>query len=252
MRRGFTLIELLVVIVILAILATLVTGGVRGALARSQAAGSLSNLRQWGVGATSYADDNDDWMPWDGEDNVASNFGVKEWWANGIPPYLAQLGYKDVTTAAAAGSARLPLPPTRSIFIDPSAKMPANAPYRAGAFRYFFCYVPNSAMNSSVSGAGVAKRLKMGNVPQADRTAHLVEMRTVPQEIPENDPWYGQTLDRAKANWKRFAGRHNKGGHILFVDGHAAWLSYKRATAAGSGGDNNNADVIWNPLGPAT
>jgi prepilin-type processing-associated H-X9-DG protein len=60
------------------------------------------------------------------------------------------------------------------------------------------------------------------------------------------------SIDRAKTIWNRFSARHNRGGHILFADGHVAWFSFAELMNAPNAPSDYNqpGKVIWNPYGP--
>ena len=56
-----------------------------------------------------------------------------------------------------------------------------------------------------------------------------------------------------KANWKRFAARHNGGGNLLFADGHVSymkWVDAQIQNPLASPLDANRPGLIWNPFGP--
>jgi len=74
-KRGFTLIELLVVIAIIAILAALLLPALASAKATALKGQCASNLKQWGLGLTMYANDNQGSFP---DNRMALGDGAKD------------------------------------------------------------------------------------------------------------------------------------------------------------------------------
>jgi prepilin-type N-terminal cleavage/methylation domain-containing protein/prepilin-type processing-associated H-X9-DG protein len=272
-RRGFTIVEILVVVAIISLLIGLLLPALSSVKATARKTASMSNLRQWGVGTVNYCSHNDDLLPWEGMKNASDmwiNFNEKSWWANAIPPFVDQRPYSDISNEATAANSDVPLPPDdNTIFVDPGARTPTTAPYWGGSGanrkQFFFCYVPNAQLNNTYQAGATGNtalygRMKLPQIKDSSRTILMMEMRTVKDELSATDPYYSKTLDRHRSDWKRFAARHFKGGHMLFADGHAAFIDNDVATTNKQGtrnpnepnGDWNTQKLIWDPMGPAT
>jgi len=285
-RRGFTLIELLVVISIIGTLTAILLPALGTARRAGRAAVSLSNSKQWGVGNLMSIQDDKGYFAWEGGDFASSSGGAIDadnvdeamkddaWWGNMVPPYVDKPKYRDMQPNVPG-----PGDPT-SFFVDPSAvaQPGATVPYVGSGWKFFFCYVPNSNLNNGEDDdrKGVHEyksryRVRENQITKADATVLFMEIRTTQDELPENDPFRFRNgtqtvgpyyLARSMANWKRFAARHNGGGHLTFADGHAAYFSHDfittdsngvRSSAKGSfdsGPTYNKPEIIWNPFTP--
>ena len=219
----------------------------------------MSNVRQWGLGAQLFANENNGKLPYEGDKtNMRENFEDDEWWANCIPRMVQKKPYRDISE-----DGEIPLPPADSIFIDPSAKMSEVAKryngYYLGNKKFFFCYVWNAQMDNTLElTMGERPRLAMHFFRDASAQIMMLEMRTDPDELPADDPYYSEELNRHMSDWQRFTARHMKGGHIAFADGHCKWVSNVEATTAADGkrdnthtSDMNKEGFIWDSFGPA-
>lgn len=254
-RSGFTLVELLVVIAIISLLISLLFPALSSANRKAKAVQSQSNLRQWGVAAQTYSNENKESLPWLGIgnwDELDYNFGQvpvvgspwtqreceRKFWANALPPYLDQRQYGDFLTDSLQDPSSLPLPPADSIYIDPAADIPDNIDDYAvtgwpqGQPRAFFCYVPNAQIDNTFRatyeavespGYEIARDpnfvMKRTQVQKPGVTVLMLEKRTRADELRSDDVFFNQDLRQHQSDWRGFAARHDGGGHILRCDG---------------------------------
>lgn len=131
-KQAFTLIELLVVIAIIAILAAVLMPVLAAAKARAQLIQCLNNDRQWGLALRMYTDDNNDFVPEEGNTGEAINGtgpGTDNYhsaWYNTVPPTINSPAL--VSLYGAFGHfIDPPLPNSHSLFSCPSEPMPTFA-----------------------------------------------------------------------------------------------------------------------------
>lgn len=270
-----------------------------GVAASSLAADEKGKLPEEGLWAADLSGDGS------GEAEMSANMDDPAWWANALGPYINEPSYGELAAlpnqTPAAGE--LPIPSGKSsIYIDPTAQLPdspddanvpggTSIPYPTNDDRqYFFTYAWNSRLDDTFRrrqeeqfGSGgpsgstlqaiIDKRVPTSKLGNAGETVLMFEMRTVKQELispaADPDPYYEYRLDQHKADWSRFAARHDDGGHVLFADGHIDRFLNAYAIApveeeapgtgfSGPGGGTgpilnfNKRNLIWDPLGPAT
>jgi prepilin-type N-terminal cleavage/methylation domain-containing protein/prepilin-type processing-associated H-X9-DG protein len=279
MRRAFSLLEIIIVVAIIALLFAIGVPVFNGVMAQSRSAVSQNNLRQWGVANTTFLNEHDQILPWQGLLSASSadvaemqfNFEEDLWWANALSTYAGLPLYRETSAIALSESSSVPIPPTKSIYCDPQADNPTG-PHTRGTMQFYFNYVYNSGLHDNIEDIYVAAtsdeeevdlRLPMARVDKPAKTVLMTEMRSNEAEVPANitkvTPYYQmRDLDRHLGTWDRFAGRHRGGGHILFMDGAVSWFDIQYIVTDDSGsidpmgmGDWNKQDVIWNPLAAA-
>jgi len=184
-KRAFTLIELLVVIAIIAILAAMLLPALAAAKRKAQATRCLNNLRQWGLGFHMYCDNNNDFVPEEGNvANAITSTGSATTadnrdyaWYNCVGPTISQ-----PTLISLYSSGNPPLPNSPSIFSCPSCALPqtsapANYSNPLKATKAFFMYCENSRLcvNFGTIAAGGALQTKLTSLPKPTDTVFLAE-----------------------------------------------------------------------------
>ena len=216
-------------IAILAILFALLLGSVARAKASARTVACMNNLKQWGCATHLYAGENDDQLP-----REAAADGINSWEMTGFPTnsdvwYNAlaeQAGIEPMAHYAQTPSSQQDFYAAGKIFHCPSARFSAVA----ATYPNFSLAMNSKLMGdfeasepTSSSGGSGARMLNDVKVP--DGTALFLDSG-VPGEdpiCPFQAPYTGQP----KAFASQFPGRHNRGGNIVFVDGHVKTLPGK-------------------------
>ncbi|MSR69903.1 MAG: type II secretion system protein [Phycisphaerales bacterium] len=265
-RRAFTLVEILVVVGIISLLVGLLITAIGMARKASNATGSQANLKQWGAATINYTSTHKERLPWEGLAAVADmpvNLAEKTYWANAVAELAGEKPYSEIVSMAASGQDEIPIPPTRSLFIDPGASANAEAPWDFGSGAFCFSYVPNMRLNDALAAEAIPepkKVITMAMIADSSATVLMFELRSRADELSASDPYFGQDLSVNQSDWRGFANRHFDGGHIVFADGHVSHVLTDIATRSMQGsrdpaqplGDWNKPKLIWNPKGQAT
>jgi prepilin-type processing-associated H-X9-DG protein/prepilin-type N-terminal cleavage/methylation domain-containing protein len=199
---GFTLVELLVVIGIIAVLVAMLLPALNKARQSAVTLQCASQMRQFGIAYATYATDNKGLLPTSQEFHpldtpYASPAGAPEPDADFYVKYLG--GSKQRTLSVIYSPAvrlyRCPIGPT-----DPNPAKPWAIDHKGSYAQHY---------NSSWPGG--RPRLKFFR--KSSDTGFLAELLN----IPDGSYW----------DWphKDLTTRHNRGGNILFVDGHVSRMT---------------------------
>ncbi len=192
-KEAFTLIELLVVIAIIAILAAILVPVLTSAQQKAQSIKCLNNLRQWGIAFRMYCDDNNDYVPEEGDTAAAINDGGSATstpnyylaWYQVVPPMLGNLSLCDLYGGNGHPN-HAPLPSTPSLFSCPSAAPPdikyfTFLPILKPTLAYFM-YGENGSLcinwstRHNSSGQVIVPQTRLNKVPKPSNTIFMAEV----------------------------------------------------------------------------
>jgi prepilin-type N-terminal cleavage/methylation domain-containing protein/prepilin-type processing-associated H-X9-DG protein len=280
-RAAFTLIELLVVIAIIAILAAMLLPVLNKAKDKAQAANCMSNLKQWGLALNIYAGDNTDGIPRDGTsasgqyglDNSPSGTGPgtptdPNSWLNLLPQNVGSQPYSNFYNATLTSplpiAQVIPYPGTGvgKIWQCPTAKLAPGENLLSSGQYGVFTYTMDLDLklkHSIIQGV-------IGNEFLYPAMPKFSDIRYPSGQVAFSEAIFSPVIEVLPAGlspgsrdgvypslrWTEFTVRHNKGGSLAFIDGHASlqkWAYvYNQAPGASSTRvEKMNFDIWWNP-----
>ena len=232
--NAFTLIELLVVIAIIGILAGMLLPALNNARKKANAAYCLSNMHQWGLAVNMYADDWNDYLPYEGRQGAAIDTGDQLGaWYNTCPQYVAQPTLASLYDAVPS---KAPTPRSKSIWVCPAATNSSITTASMTPVAPYFMYNFNTMMDPN--GPDQFKRGQM-----TEPTTTIVFCEGAEDSYPATNGNYCPS-------------RHFGGANFTMGDGHSEWVKHDDfCTGGGAAGcpvnsalnsDSSNAGD-WKP-----
>ncbi len=213
-----TLIELLVLVPVAALLTTMLFAVSNDAKQQLQAAACLNNMRQWSLGFMLYANDHNDYYPYDGSPVSPCATVNTNAWFNVVPQYIGQ---QSLCQLYAAGTPPTPL--TKSVWSCPSS---TNVTVQPTMSSPVFYYSMNLCWHEQGSTSVGYRRNRM-----------MSPRNTILFCEEQEDVWPNQN------GGYDLVTRHFGGSNFVFGDGHADWIHFTNFCRMG------NANICPPPLG---
>ncbi len=201
LRRNvnFTLIELLVVIAIIAILAALLLPALKQAKDMAKVAGCLSNIKQVYLLMSSYAEDNNDWLP--GNSFTSSPWILQRTWVNSPDSYERTRGNFYVNNDRWSTEGTMFLCP--GSLVSPLYSANNYATLKAGYITYF---IFNNFYFGTANVANFPLRCNGGRMTRFDPKATLVQDWVVTPDTGSTKPTV-------------YKNSHRRGANVMSADG---------------------------------
>jgi prepilin-type processing-associated H-X9-DG protein len=202
-KHAFTLTELLVVVPVAILMGTMLFTVSNDAKQQLQAAACLNNMRQWGLGFMLYANDYQDYFPYDGQPgNPCTTINTNAWF-NVVPQYIGQ------KTLCQLYMTIPPSPPTvftKSVWSCPSS---TNTTAQPTLNNPYFMYALNACLHEQGIIRAGFRRNRM-----TSPTNTILFCEEPEDNFPETNGRYDTVT------------RHFGGSNFVFGDGHADWVHF--------------------------
>jgi prepilin-type processing-associated H-X9-DG protein len=209
---AFTLTELLVLVPVAALLGSMLLAVSNDANQQLKAAACLNNMRRWGLGFMLYANDYNDYFPYDGYFNSPPCApGNTNAWFNLIPRYIGQKRLCDLYTAGTP-----PRPLTKSVWSCPSATNITINPVSATPY---FMYSMSACWHTEGNTSAGLRRNRATSPPNT-----ILFCEEPEDQYPETNGQYDTVT------------RHFGGSNFVFADGHADWIAFTNFCRQGNAG----------------